>query len=238
MFKKHKNNENKNTLSDDNPENTTSSQEKPSEPQDSKLESASEKEIKNNAQAGGKVSSDELAVLRKKIEELEKKNAEAEDRTLRLRADFDNFRKRASREMADARISARTDTIIPVLNVFDHFKLAVSASDDSKDFNVLHDGMKIILSEFEKAMAELGISTINAVGQKFDPNIHEAIGKQHSETHKEGIIISQWRLGYKLGDKLIRPCAVIVSDGPEKKELPPATAEKTEEKNDAAAEDK
>ena len=153
--------------------------------------------------------------LKKRIEILEKELSEAKDKLLREYADFDNFRKRSRKDMSDLRIIVRGDTMIPMLKVLDHFKLALDASEKKADFKVLDGGMKLIAAEFAKAMTELEISTVDASeGQDFDPNTHEAIGKEPSEEHPEGKILKLWRHGYKIGERLLRPAVVVISSGP------------------------
>lgn len=149
-----------------------------------------------------------------RIKELEAALAESEEKTLRLRAEYDNYRKRSYRELTDARAYAKTDTLTPILNVFDHFKMALSAVDTTEDMSVITEGLKMINSEFVKAMDELGVTTVDAVGEKFDPNLHEAVAEESSD-QEEGTVIKQWRCGYKLGDKLLRPASVVVSSGDE-----------------------
>ena len=149
-----------------------------------------------------------------RIAELEMELAAAKDKLLRTLADFDNYRKRVQRDIIETRVAVKIDTIIPVLNVFDHFKLALAAAENKADFKVLNGGMKIILSEFDKSMNELGIKTVPAApGDLFDPNLHEAAGNEASDLD-EGKIIRQWRSGYMMGEKLLRPASVIVSSGP------------------------
>ena len=162
-----------------------------------------------------KVAKGKVAKLQKKIEELEAKLSEAEDKTLRMRAEYDNYRKRSFRELTDARVAVKADTLIPILNIFDHFKMAVDAAETSDDMNVIKEGMKIISAEFSKAMEEYGLEEVNALGEKFDPNVHEAVAKEPSD-EDEDTVIKQWRCGYKLGSRLLRPATVVVSSGAEK----------------------
>lgn len=153
------------------------------------------------------------AKLKEQIAELEAKLAETEDKVLRTHAEYDNYRKRSFRELTDARAAVKADTLIPILNVFDHFKMAVDAAETSDDMNVIREGMKMICAEFSKAMEEYGLLEVNAVGEKFDPNLHEAVAKE-SSIEEEDIVIKQWRCGYKLGERLLRPATVVVSSGP------------------------
>lgn len=153
------------------------------------------------------------AELAGKIAALEAELAELKDKHLRTIADYDNFRKRSFRELSDARMGARMDTLIPILNVFDHFRLAVSAAESAADMNSIRDGMKMISAELGKALADLGVEELDATGQKFDPEIHEAVAHESSDI-EEGTITKQWRCGYKLAGKILRPANVVVSSGP------------------------
>ena len=73
--------------------------------------------------------------------------------------------------------------------------------------------MELIKTEFEKALASQGVELINAVGQLFDPRFHEAIAYEDSEEFEKDIVSKQWRLGYKIGDRVIRPATVVISNG-------------------------
>ena len=169
------------------------------------------------------------------VKELQSKISEWEDKYLRLRAEFDNYRKRTYKDITEARFNTKIDTVFPVLSVFDHFRLAVTAAEKTPEFKVLFDGMKLILSEFQKALDELGIEVIEATGKSFDPNLHEAIGKEPSTKVEEGKVISQWRCGYMLGDRLLRPSSVIVSSGTEKpaEESPAPGTENNDQQEDS-----
>ncbi len=150
--------------------------------------------------------------LEAKVTELEALLTESRDKALRMMADYDNFRKRSFRELGDTRYAAKADTIIPMLNVLDHFRLAVAAAENSGDMNTILEGMKMISAEFARALEDLGVEQLDATGQMFDPALHEAVAKESSEL-EEGTVISQWRCGYRMGGKLLRPATVVVSGG-------------------------
>lgn len=152
--------------------------------------------------------------LQQEIEELKQQIADSEEKNLRIRAEYDNYRKRVAREMQSIRDNAKIDTITPILQVYDHFKMAIQASETSDDMEVIKQGMQMIHKEFEKAMENLGISEINAIGEIFDPNKHEALAKEPSE-EEEDVIIKQWQTGYIMNGKLLRPATVVVSSGPQ-----------------------
>ncbi len=153
------------------------------------------------------------AKMKERIEELERELSAARDAVLRARADMDNYRKRVQREMADAKIAAKCDALSSVLDVYDHFKMAVDAARTSDDLTILREGMEMIAREFDKAFGDAGVEVLDALGEQFNPDLHEAVGAEHSD-EDEGVVIKQWRYGYKLGDRLLRPASVIVSNGP------------------------
>ncbi|MCP4180236.1 MAG: nucleotide exchange factor GrpE [bacterium] len=151
--------------------------------------------------------------LENSVTDLKDKLALAMDKFLRLNAEFENFRKRSIREKTDARVNAQFDTVSAVLPVIDHFELALASAEKSDNFNALLDGMKLIKGEFEKSLSSLGIEPINAVGETFDPNLHEAIANEPSEDFDKDVVSKQWRTGYKYGERLLRPATVVVSSG-------------------------
>lgn len=153
-----------------------------------------------------------------KIKQLEKELAEKEDKHLRFQAEYDNYRKRVFKELTAARFSSTLDVIQPFLQVYDHFSMAVAASENADNMNAVKDGLKMILGEFSKAFDDLRVEKLNVVGQKFDPNLHEAVAHEASDEVPEGMVIKQWNCGYKMGNKLLRPSTVVVSSGPEKPE--------------------
>ena len=149
----------------------------------------------------------------KLLEEARLKLEAAEKKYLLLLADMENLRKRCMKDMESTRYNTMADTITPFLQVFDHFGMAVKASEQSDNLKMLLDGMKMIRSEFDKAFQELGVECIDAVGQDFDPNIHEAVSQEASDTVPAGKVIRQWNCGYKTGSRLLKPAMVVVSSG-------------------------
>lgn len=152
-----------------------------------------------------------------KIASLEKAVLELEDKRIRLIAEMDNMRKRSGKEMETLRYHVMTDTLHPFFQVFDHFSMAVAATQSSDNLKALLDGMKMIQVEFDRAFSDLGIEKIDAVGKEFDPNTQEAVSQEASDTVPAGKVIRQWSFGYKCGSHLLKPASVVVSSGPEKK---------------------
>jgi molecular chaperone GrpE len=142
--------------------------------------------------------------------------AELQGALLRARADFDNFRKRTQRDIADARAFSRMSTVEDILPIYDTFKMALMAANaNNADLQTLLAGLNMIQNQFGQSFDGMGITEINAIGQQFDPNLHEAVSEQFSDTLKTGTVISQHRCGFKFGERLLRPATVVVSKGPE-----------------------
>ena len=147
-------------------------------------------------------------------EALQQELAEANDRLLRARADLENYRRRVQREYEQVRYTAKAATVEEFLNVFDHFQMAREHAANDSDVEALRRGMDLIMAEFEKALAGLGVERVNAVGQEFDPTQHEAMAQQPSTDVPAGHVLQQWKSGYRLGERLLRPATVVVSAGP------------------------
>ena len=163
--------------------------------------------------------------LEKKLAELEKKVAEAEKQRLLALAEMDNQRKRFSKELEALRYRVTQDTLFPFLQVMDHFSMAVKAAEaPGANVDVILKGMEMISNEFDHAFTDLGVEKIDAAGKPFDPNFHEAVAEEPSDTVPAGVVIRQWSMGCKMGSRLLKPAMVVVSSGP-------AAAPAEEEKN-------
>jgi molecular chaperone GrpE len=152
------------------------------------------------------------------VEALTAELAESKDALLRLKADFQNYRMRTAKEISNARVFGQTDTILPFLQVFDHFNMAMMAAEKSDNMDAIKQGLEMILKEYKKGLDELGVVPYDAVGEKFDPKLHDAMTNEPSDEMKEGYVTKQWNVGYKLGERLLRPATVVVSSGPAKDE--------------------
>ena len=157
----------------------------------------------------------------------EEELAAAKDRYIRLLADFDNMRKRTARELEERTARANERLLTALLPVFDNFEMALSAAPEKDPFA---DGVRMIATEFRKVLEQSGAEVIDAEGKPFDPMAHEALTMVPDANVPKGEIISQFRKGWKLGGKIIRPAQVIVSAGaPEAPEAPAADAPASEE---------
>jgi molecular chaperone GrpE len=153
------------------------------------------------------------------LEALQAKAAKADehwDRLLRTVADFENFKKRAARERQDAVQYANEKLLQILLPVLDNFEMAINAAGQatSDDAKAIQTGVTMILQQLKNALTEAGLEEVNAAGQIFDPNLHEALCQMESATVPEGHILQQQRRGYRLNGRLLRPASVILAKAP------------------------
>ena len=146
-------------------------------------------------------------------EKLKAELAELQTNYLYLQAEYQNFRKRSVRDIADARSYTIASTLVPFLSVVDYLGMAQSAVEKSDNLEALKQGMNMIIGEFDKALDELGVKRMKTAGEKFDPALHDAVSYENSADVPEGMIIREWSGGFMLGDKLLRPARVLVSSG-------------------------
>lgn len=156
------------------------------------------------------------------LEELKARAAKADehwDRLLRTTADFENFKKRATREKQDAIRYANEALIEKLVPVLDNFDMALNAAKTAQSttndgVQSLQSGIAMIHQQLKSALAESGLEEVDASGKQFDPNWHEAVSQQEAAEVPEGRVVQQLRKGYKLRDRLLRPAAVVVARKP------------------------
>ena len=153
------------------------------------------------------------------LDELKQRAAKAEenwDRLLRTTADFDNFKKRATREKQDAIKYANEsllEKLIPSLDAFD-MALAATSNGTSGPMQSLQAGINMVYQQLKGALLEAGLEEVDATGKTFDPNLHEAVSQRETSEVPEGQVVEQMRKGYKLRERLLRPASVVVAKRP------------------------
>ncbi len=140
--------------------------------------------------------------------------AETRNRLLRLAADFENFRRRSTREKEDASKYAIQTFLEKLLPVLDNLEMAQKAATDAGASGALHDGVGMILGQLHGVLREAGVEEIHAAGGPFDPALHEAISQQESSDVAEGTVLKQFQKGYKLNGRLVRAARVVVARAP------------------------
>jgi len=146
--------------------------------------------------------------LRKKLEEKEKEAKEYLDIAQRIKAEFDNYRKRTEKEKAEMISYGQEQVIIELLPVIDNFERALATEGD---YNSLREGLELIYRQFKKVLDKFEVREIEAEGQMFDPYKHHALAQEEVEGKQPNEIIEVFQKGYYLKDKVIRPSLVKVA---------------------------
>lgn len=158
---------------------------------------------------------DEKIGLEKKLASLSEELSIEKDRILRISADFDNFRKRTERERSSLVTNAQGEVVENFLSVLDNFERAkTQIKVETEGEEKINNSYQNIYKQFVEILTSLGVVPVGTVGNPFDPLLHEAIMQEDSMEFEEGIIIQEFRKGFKLGDRLLRPAMVKVSAGP------------------------
>lgn len=137
----------------------------------------------------------------------------AQDRNLRLMAEFDNFRRRTAKEQLDLIETANAKLLEKLSEVLDNFERAFAAENKANDLEAFEKGMQLIHTQFAKTLTDAGLEQIDPVGQEFDPNCQEALMQQPSEDIPEGHVVTVFQKGYRLKGKILKTAKVIVSSG-------------------------
>ena len=161
----------------------------------------------------------EPAVAPRPSTSLDRELAEAKDRLLRALADMDNMRKRTEREVADARVYGISNFARDILGVADNMHRAMQALDDElrakadDSLKALLDGVELTERELMNVLEKNGVKRIEPLGQKFDPNRHQAMYEIEDASVPSGSVIQVMQAGYLIGDRVLRPALVAVSKG-------------------------
>ena len=135
--------------------------------------------------------------------------ASLKDQLLRTRAEFDNIRKRLTREKEESLRYANQAILSDLLPLLDHLELGLQAATTTTDAASVVAGVKLIQSQFDRFLTDHGVTPIEALGKPFDPHWHEALSQEPSPGKPEGLVLHQRRRGYKIGDRLLRPSSVV-----------------------------
>ena len=142
------------------------------------------------------------------LEKAQKEHDELQDKYLRVCAEYDNFRKRTQKERDGIFTDAYSDALKEILPIFDNLERAALYTEPDK----LTEGLELIFKSAKEMLTKLGVEEFGAVGEKFDPNIHNAVMHIEDDTLGEEEIIEVFQKGYKRGDKIIRHAMVKVAN--------------------------
>lgn len=150
----------------------------------------------------------EIEKLKKELDDEKKTSEESNKKYLTMLAEYDNFRRRSAKEKESAYSDAYIDVLEKILPVLDNLERAAAYKDGE---SVLH-GLELTLKSFNEVLSKLGIKEIDAVGGKFDPNLHNAVMHVEDDEHGEGEVVEVLQKGYMCGDKVLRYAMVKVAN--------------------------
>jgi molecular chaperone GrpE len=158
----------------------------------------------------------ELIATRSELKRVEAENAQLKDQLARRQADFENYRKRVERERSETYNRVVADVAAKLLPVSDNLKRALEAESsveaaESDEFRHFLSGVDLIWKQLNGVLEALGVKPIPAVGEPFDPHVHEAVVTEPTDEYEPDTVIQEIVAGYRLGDKLIRPALVKVA---------------------------
>ncbi len=162
---------------------------------------------------------DPMKALEAKFEAKEKEAEENYDRLLRLSAEFENYKKRSSREIEEFRKFANQSLIKEMLSVVDNLELAMNSTDGHKAIDKdLLQGLEMTHREILKVFEKFNVKPIDAKGQPFDPTFHEAVMQEETNDYAKNTVINEMQRGYMIHDRLLRPSMVVVAKPREEKD--------------------
>ena len=153
------------------------------------------------------------AIVEKAVTPVVAEEEPLRDQLLRLRADFDNFRKRTQRERSELFLMANETLFLEMLPVIDHFEMGFKSAEEHKTDCSVTEGFRMVYNQLLDVLKKFNVTAIDTIGEAFDPHRHESLLHMPSDK-PAGTVIEQIRRGYMLGDKLLRAAQVIVSSGP------------------------
>ena len=148
--------------------------------------------------------------ISKKVSDTYAENELLQTKYLRALADIDNLRKRSIREREEAVIRTRSQLVEDLLPAIDAFKLGLNEASKVDPDGPVFSGFNMAVNQLESIMAEYGLVTLDPTGETFDPSLHDAIRHEESDS-EEGTILQTIRLGFRLGETLLRPASVVVA---------------------------
>jgi len=155
---------------------------------------------------------DPVKILEKDLQKTKDELAVEKDNFVRLQAETDNFRKRLSREKDEFSQYANERLFKELIPIFDNLERALE--DPSNDTKSLKEGLEMILKQFSAFLGKEKVEPIKAIGEKFDPMVHEVLTSEESNEHEENTIISEFVKGYTINNRVLRPSQVVISKKP------------------------
>lgn len=168
----------------------------------------SEEEAPEEAASEAAAMQEEIEALKGQVEKLTGDLQEKKDRLLRLQADFDNFRRRSTKEREEISAVVTQNFCKDMLPLLDNFERAMAA--ETKDVEAFQKGVEMIFTQFQEVLKKNGLEQIEAVGQKFDPNFHQAVMRVEDPEKEDDTVAQELQKGYMVKGRVIRPSMVQV----------------------------
>ena len=168
----------------------------------------SEEEAPEEAASEGAAMQEEIEALKGQVEKLTGDLQEKKDRLLRLQADFDNFRRRSAKEREEISAVVTQNFCKDMLPLLDNFERAMAA--ETKDVEAFQKGVEMIFTQFQEVLKKNGLEQIEAVGEKFDPNFHQAVMRVEDPEKEDDTVAQELQKGYMVKGRVIRPSMVQV----------------------------
>ena len=168
----------------------------------------SEEEAPEEAASEGAAMQEEIEALKGQVEKLTGDLQEKKDRLLRLQADFDNFRRRSAKEREEISAVVTQNFCKDMLPLLDNFERAMAA--ETKDVEAFQKGVEMIFTQFQEVLKKNGLEQIEAVGQKFDPNFHQAVMRVEDPEKEDDTVAQELQKGYMVKGRVTRPSMVQV----------------------------
>lgn len=146
------------------------------------------------------------------LEAAQKELAEAKEQNLRLQADFTNFRKRKDKEMAETISYANEGLVKSLLPIMDDFQRTLAAIEKTDNLTAIKDGINMVAKNMSHILSKIGLEPIQAIGEPFDTNLHEAITTIPAAEEQQGMVIDEVEKGYKLKEKVVRFSKVVIGE--------------------------
>ncbi len=143
------------------------------------------------------------------------------DMAYRNAAELDNFRKRSAREAQDTRAYANADLLRSLFPILDNFEMGLEAARNESEKSMIFMGMSMVQRQIQDFLRDMGVQEVEALGKTFDPNLHDAVSQEASETVPEGTVLRVTRRGFRLKERLLRAASVVVSSGAAAPDAPP-----------------
>lgn len=162
--------------------------------------------------ADGDGAEDKIRSLEEQIANLERESSELKDQYLRKQADFENYRRRMTRDKEDAVSYANQQLLLDLTSVIDDFERAIKSAEESRDYDAFHNGIVLIEKQLTSMLErKWGLKRFDAEGETFDPQKHEAVMSEPREDHEESTVLEDFQKGYMLHDRVLRSAKVKVS---------------------------